>query len=146
VPALACTTEVSSSYPFPLLAPVLKDHADHRSCSFQVNTIVTVPTLACTTETIARALSSHFSCSHSPTLVASTFIYYHTIDPKVCNNSLPCSFPALNPFPPLFVLALPLSISSFPILPVPLVFRQDSSPSPPCCCCACCELPFYNTF
>jgi hypothetical protein len=29
VPALACTTEVSSSYPFPPLAPVLKDHADH---------------------------------------------------------------------------------------------------------------------
>jgi hypothetical protein len=75
VPALACTTEVSSSYPFPPLAPVLKDHADHCSCSFQVNTIVTVPALACTTETIARALSSRsFSCTLPLLLPQQSFI------------------------------------------------------------------------
>ena len=71
--------------------------------------------------------------------------YLDFSDYCTCTESSPprSSSAALDPFP---FLALPLSISSFPILPVPLVFRWDSCPSPPCHRRTRCELPSYDTF
>jgi hypothetical protein len=50
-----------------------------------VNNTVTVPTLTCTTETITHVLCQPLVLVRSPTLVASTVVHYHTINPKVCN-------------------------------------------------------------
>jgi hypothetical protein len=107
VPALACTTEVSSSYHSPRLHLCSQTTQTIAHVLCQVNNIVTVPALACTTETIARVLCQLFFLARSPTLVASTVVHYHTINPKVCNTCLLylshsdsyCLVPLLFPYP-----------------------------------------------